>query len=93
MRLDSGFNLEHAISEYRALRSSILFLWVYSNRSDDDVDLSEVTRFNETIDQAIAEIVRRYADRTEHYGDVFLGILTRRSPQSAQRASSFPLKS
>jgi signal transduction histidine kinase len=40
------------------------------------VVLSEVTRFNETIDQAIAEIIRRYADRSERYSDVFLGILT-----------------
>jgi signal transduction histidine kinase len=38
--------------------------------------LSEVTRFNETVDQAIAEIIRRYADRSERYSDVFLGILT-----------------
>ena len=76
MRLSSGFNLEQAISEYRALRSSILFLWVRSRPSNDDVVLSEVTRFNETIDQAIAEIVRRYADRSERYSDVFLGILS-----------------
>jgi signal transduction histidine kinase len=75
-RLDSGFNLEQAISEYRALRSSVLFLWVRSQPSDDEVNLSEVTRFNETIDQAIAEVVRRFADRSEHYGDVFPGILT-----------------
>ena len=76
LRLNSGFNLEQAISEYRALRSSILFLWVRSRPSDEDVVLSEVTRFNETIDQAIAEIIRRYADRSERYSDVFLGILT-----------------
>lgn len=76
MRLNSGFNLEQVISEYRALRSSILLLWVRSRPSNDDLVLSEVTRFNETIDQAIAEIVRRYADRSERYGDIFLGILT-----------------
>jgi signal transduction histidine kinase len=76
MRLDSGFNLEQAISEYRALRSSILFLWVQSRPASDDVVLPEVTQFNETIDQAIAEIIRRYADRAERYSDVFLGVLT-----------------
>ena len=76
MRLNSGFNLQQAISEYRALRSSILFLWVRSRPSNDDVVLSEVTRFNETVDQAIAEIIRRYADRSERYSDVFLGILS-----------------
>jgi len=76
MRLNSGFNLEQAISEYRALRSSILFLWVQSRPASNDVVLPEVTRFNETIDQAIAEIIRRYADRAERYSDVFLGVLS-----------------
>ena len=76
LRLNSGFNLEQAISEYRALRSSVLFMWMRSRPSNDDVVLSEVTRFNETIDQAIAEIIRRYADRSERYSDVFLSILS-----------------
>jgi signal transduction histidine kinase len=75
LRLDTGFNLEQAISEYRALRSSILYLWVRSQPTAADVVLDEVTRFNETIDQAITEIIRRYADRSERYSDVFLGIL------------------
>jgi signal transduction histidine kinase len=76
MRLNSGFNLEQAISEYRALRSSILHLWMRSQPSDEEMALPEVNRFNETIDQAIAEIVTRYAARSERYSDVFLGILT-----------------
>jgi signal transduction histidine kinase len=75
VRLDSGFSLDQALSEYRALRSRILFLWVRSQPSDDDIVLAEVIRFNETIGQAIAELVRRYADKTESEGDVFLGIL------------------
>src|SRR5215469_388962 len=54
-RLNSGVNLEHVISEYRALRASILSLWVRSAPEKADIQLSEVTRFNETIDQAIAE--------------------------------------
>lgn len=89
MRLDSGFNLEQAISEYRALRSSILFLWVQSRPAADDALLADVTRFNETIDQAIAEIIRRYADRAERYSDVFLGVLTHevRNPLNIIRIS------
>ena len=75
-RLASGFSLEHAIAEYRALRSSILFLWVRSAPKDEDVQLSEVTRFNETIDQAIAELVRRYATTSEVLNDRFVGALT-----------------
>lgn len=74
-RLDAGFSLEHAISEYRALRSSILFLWVRSAPKADEIQLSEVTRFNETIDQAIAELVRRYANQDEIFNDRFVGAL------------------
>jgi signal transduction histidine kinase len=94
MRLNSGFNLEQAISEYRALRSSILFLWVQSRPEGEDVILPEVTRFNETIDQAIAEIIRRYADRAERYSDVFLGVLTHevRNPLNVIQLSGQGLK-
>jgi hypothetical protein len=33
-------------------------------------------RFNETIDQAIAEVAKRFADKSEQYSVVFLGVLT-----------------
>jgi signal transduction histidine kinase len=94
MRLNSGFNLEHAISEYRALRSSILFLWMRTQPAGDDIVLSEVTRFNETIDQAIAEVIRRFADKSERYSDVFLGVLTHevRNPLNVIKLSSETLK-
>jgi signal transduction histidine kinase len=94
MRLNSGFSLEQAISEYRALRSSILFLWVQSQPGDDDVVLSEVTRFNEAIDQAIAEVIRRFAEKSERYSDVFLGVLTHevRNPLSVIKLSGEALK-
>ena len=84
-RLASGFRLEHAISEYRALRSSILFLWVRSAPQDHEIQLSEVTRFNEAIDQAIAEMVRRYASESEVLNDRFVGALTHeiRNPLNA----------
>jgi signal transduction histidine kinase len=75
-RLTSGFSLEHAISEYRALRSSILFLWMRSAPKREEIQLSEVTRFNETIDQGIAELVRRYARKEELFNDRFVGKLT-----------------
>jgi signal transduction histidine kinase len=94
MRLDSGFNLEQAISEYRALRSSITFLWVQTQPRDDDLALAEVTRFNETVDQAIAELIRRFADKSERYSDVFLGVLTHevRNPLNVIKLSAETLK-
>jgi signal transduction histidine kinase len=82
MRLNSGFDLEHAIAEYRALRASILRLWAETKPSREEQDLEEVTRFNETIDQAIAEVIRRFADVATRYSDRFVGILAHdaRSP-------------
>jgi signal transduction histidine kinase len=46
-----------------------------SEPNDQDVVLAEVARFNETIDQAIAEVVKRYADKSEIYSDIFFSIL------------------
>jgi len=82
LRLDSGFILEHVVAEYRALRASVLWLWSETNPSNEEQDLDEVIRFDETIDQAIAEVTRRFADRATRYSDRFLGILAHdvRSP-------------
>jgi hypothetical protein len=75
MRLDSGFDLEHALAEYRALRASILRLWSLSAPSREENSVEDVTRFNETIDEAIAEVVSRYSNRTTRYSDRFVAIL------------------
>jgi signal transduction histidine kinase len=84
MRLDSGFDLEHTIAEYRALRASILRLWAQTNPNRDEHDLEDVIRFNEAIDQAVAEITRRFTSKTTRYSDRFIGILAHdvRSPLS-----------
>jgi signal transduction histidine kinase len=75
MRLDFGFGLEQVMAEYRALRASVLWLWSETNPSNEAQHRDEVIRFNETIDQAIAEVTRRFADRATRYSDRFLGIL------------------
>ena len=75
MRLDSGFGLEQVVAEYRALRASVLWLWGETNPTKEERDLEEVIRFDEAIDQAIAEVTRRFADRATRYSDHFLGIL------------------
>ncbi|HJV73212.1 MAG TPA: EAL domain-containing protein [Noviherbaspirillum sp.] len=59
-RESAGFNVLNVISEFRALRASVVRLWTGShptalhNRSD------ELTRFNEAIDQALTESLERY---------------------------------
>jgi signal transduction histidine kinase len=93
MRLDSGFDLEQVIAEYRALRASILRLWAQTTPSVEDQDLDEVTRFNETVDQAVAEIVRRFGASATRYSDRFVGILAHdlRSPLNLIQLAAYQL--
>jgi hypothetical protein len=57
-----GFDLTQLVGEFRALRASVLALWRRQSASADaDAALEEVARFNEGIDQALAESVERYS--------------------------------
>src|SRR5438876_597657 len=47
-RLGSGFDLMEVISEYRALRASVLRLWHDSAPGADECDVGDLTRFNES---------------------------------------------
>lgn len=74
-RLNSGFTIGQLFSEYRALRASVLFLWDKSSKEGLLTDQADMTRFNEAIDQAIAESVARYAGLLKTSQDTFLAIL------------------
>ena len=60
-RVASGFTVDDAISEFRALRASVLQLWAQSHASPSAVAWEETLRFNEAIDQALTESLQRYA--------------------------------
>lgn len=81
-RLHSGFDLLEMVSEYRALRASVLQLWHENAPHSHYVDVEEVTRFNESIDQSLTEAVRGYTKRADESRDLFLAILSHdlRSP-------------
>lgn len=74
-RLLSGFTVAQLVSEYRALRSSVLTLWGDLPQDARDTDLGDVTRFNEAVDQALAESVARYAQMVKQTQNMFLAIL------------------
>jgi signal transduction histidine kinase len=74
VRMLSGFDIESMITEYRALRASVLKLWGRQGAAGPD-QVEEMTRFNEGIDQAIAESVGRYTSQTKKSTDLFIGIL------------------
>lgn len=57
MRFADGFSLDQMVSEYRALRASVIKLWKRSTDTYSGDNVEEIVRFNETIDQALAESV------------------------------------
>ena len=75
-RMISGFAIDAMITEYRALRASVVRLWLKSGgETSYHDDLRDLIRFNEAIDQAIAESVARYTNQTKRSTDLFIGIL------------------
>jgi PAS domain S-box-containing protein len=58
-RLQSGYTVNQLVSEYRALRFSVLHLWSENTQTGLPTDKADITRFNEAIDQALTESVAR----------------------------------
>lgn len=63
-RLVAGYTINQLVSEYRALRTSVLQLWARSSKVVLLTDPDDVMRFNEAIDQALAESVARFSQMT-----------------------------
>lgn len=74
-RLLSGYTVVQLVSEYRALRASVLTLWFASLADGQPAHMADVTRFNEAIDQAVAESVARYEHMVKLSQNMFLAIL------------------
>jgi len=74
-RLLSGYTVVQLVSEYRALRSSVLSLWQAGPEMDRATTMADMTRFNEAIDQALAESVARYQHLVAQSQNMFLAIL------------------
>jgi hypothetical protein len=63
-RAATGYTLEQMVAEFRALRASVLRLWSEAQNEFNKANLQEMTRFNEAIDQLMAESIARYAQRS-----------------------------
>lgn len=73
-RAQSGLSIELLVAEYRALRASVLRLWSEQFAPDQNA-IRDISRFNEAVDQAIAESVRAFAAETEARRQFFLAAL------------------
>ena len=74
LRARSGLDINQLASEYRALRASVLRLWTEACQPDD-VNLEDVIRFNEAIDQALAESIGFFSEQVERARNLLLGML------------------
>src|SRR4051812_14862867 len=59
-RAESGFSVEALVAEFRAIRASVILLWTERQVTVGADELEELIRFNEAIDQAIAESIERH---------------------------------
>lgn len=75
LRLAGGFDLDQMISEYRALRASIVKLWGLKQVHQENTNLEDLIRFNEAVDQAITESTSYYTKKIDYSRNMFLGIL------------------
>lgn len=84
-RAESGFTVGEMVSEYRALRASVIRLWTKANGSLTGDDLQDLMRFNEAIDQSLAESISRFATDIDRSRDMFIAVLGHdlRSPLAA----------
>lgn len=74
-RLMAGFTIDQMVSEYRALRTSVVSQWMRQVKDGTPINVDDMTRFHEAIDQALAESVASYSRAVEASRNVFLGIL------------------
>lgn len=70
-----GFDLNQLASEYRALRASVIRLWKAQVADLDDSGFYEMMRFNEAIDQALAESIVSYSNGVDRSRQTFLAVL------------------
>ena len=89
-RAYSGFDVTQMVSEFRALRASVIRLWIRGFGELRVEDIEDLMRFNEAIDQALAESTARHAQKIESSKEMFIAMLGHdlRTPLGAIIASA-----
>jgi signal transduction histidine kinase len=75
LRHASNFSLLQLSAEFRALRATVLRLWLPSIKQMSETTAQEMVRFNEAIDKALAESIITYSERADRTRDLFLAVL------------------
>ena len=74
-RVAEGFSVSEAMSEYRALRASVLGLLFLALGRPEPL-LEDMTRFNEAIDQSLTESLARYTAQKDYQARLFDALLS-----------------
>ena len=89
-RFQQNFTLNEMVSEYRALRASVIRRWYEQIGSVETAMLDELVRFGEAMDQSLTESISWYAGKVDDSRNLLLGVLGHdlRTPLSAVRMSA-----
>jgi signal transduction histidine kinase len=69
-RATKGFSLMELVSEYRALRASVTRMWLDAVPATHE-NVIQLGRFNEAVDQILAEAVARFSAKLDRDADLF----------------------
>jgi signal transduction histidine kinase len=73
-RLAEQFSLSELVSEFRAIRASVLRLWARQNPNAAE-HLNDIVRFNESLDEILAASSQSYSTKINEARNVIIGIL------------------
>ena len=94
-RFEQEFTLPQMVSEYRALRASVIRRWSAQLEVSDTSQLAELTRFGEAIDEGLTEAIAWYSRRLDESRNLLIGAFAHdlRSPLGAiQMAAQWLLR-
>lgn len=74
-RFEQGFSLEDLVSEFRALRASVIRRWRLQLADVSSELIDDLTRFGEAMDQALSESAALYSRKVDHSRNLLLGVL------------------
>ena len=74
-RFEQGFSLDDLVSEFRALRASVIRRWRLQLAHPGGDDIDELTRFGEAMDQALSESATLYSTKVDNSRNLLLGVL------------------
>jgi signal transduction histidine kinase len=74
-RTRMGIATPQLLSEFCALRATVIHMWQANENSADRHDVETVLRFNEAVDEIQMVAAQRYHETNQHSRDLFLAIL------------------